>query len=189
MRRTVVLTLLVLLVPLAVCSAIPAPPFDETVPDVGAYNVDVTKTAVSSGWEYQWTVAFNGTSLFGPDDPDGDPIQRMHKFVVYGCDSVGLVDAYDSTAPPWWAAVNPGNNALVEWVADKNVDRLRIGDSIVFTAVLDSELTCDVTAIQVQYGEDSEWVTNTPELPPSLLSVLGFGSMALVGRIRRRLRR
>jgi hypothetical protein len=193
MKKAIAACVLCLLIPAALSWALPAPSWDEADYDRNSYDVTITRDmSQPSKYVYDITVVFNGTMYFGPDDPDGDPIQQMKHFVLYAptAGGVGLLDAWPTAAPPnFWVAKNPGNNSLAEWGAKTDDDRLRIGESIVVRAEFTAPLQYidePITAIQVQYAEDSDWVKNTPELPPSLLSILGLGTAAFMGRIRRR---
>ena len=195
MKKAVVLVVFCLLVPAASSWAIPAPPWTEAQDDNGAYDLTIARDmSLPAQYMYDLTVTFNGTSLFGPDDPDGDPIQRFTTFVLYEPAAGGIapVDSWEVNNPAYWTVKNPGNNGLVEWGNKTGADRLRIGDSITFRAELTGLLEYEGvvrSAIKVQYGNDSGWIRDTPELPPSLLSMLGLGCAAFAHRIRRRFKK
>ncbi len=177
MRILMRLTLLasVLAVVSAAGFANPAPPFSETVADPTSYYQAVTDMG---GNQYLWDITYNGAASL--PDPE-----YMAAFAVYDA-TVTLVSTVD---PSGWPGVPDGNHVAVEWYASPaSTYRLSPPDSISFQATFNQPLANPfLTAIHIQYGENSEWVNNTPELPPAALlslSMLPLGLAYIRGRRR-----
>lgn len=194
--RRIQMSMLLLILSVAVCTA--QPPFDETIADAGAYDL-TCQLLDPVDFTYQWILDYNGTSF--PSAPPGEFITR---FIVYD-DVVDYVGA-GATAEIWnggswdpladWSASIPGQPTGAVWWQD---DVPAVGSrvypeaSLRFTADFTGLLAdCSKTAIHVQAlgpnNDQSEWVNNTPELPPSALmslSMLPLGVAYVRGRRRK----
>lgn len=189
MWRTCVLCVPGLL--LLVGAACADPPFPSTATDPTAYSFDVTETfnPVTGNWEYTYTVQFLG----GEVPEDGSTKVRARAFVIYDVDTVTVLDAYSGDGAAGWTSTSNGASVLWEFSTSGNPsgDVLYPDDVATFTIVTNQQLpTTALTAMHIlwvdPYGNDqSAWVNNTPELPPSLLSMIGFGALAFLRRRRK----
>jgi len=173
------------------------PPFTSVTTDPTAYSYDLTHTEAGGLHTYVFDLTFHGGAVPEP----GSTVVRMRAFIVYGMDSSIIVDASAAGQALTWAESENGSHVLWEWATSGNPNPPN-GDCMfpdpdptsnsLFTIVTNAPLPDpSQTAVHILWrdasGEDqSEWVNNTPELPPSLLSLLGFGGAALMHRIRRR---
>ncbi|MFQ6133922.1 MAG: hypothetical protein ACE5R4_17905 [Armatimonadota bacterium] len=184
----------------------PAPPFESTIIDPTAYDfvLDVTDPGGSgnpsaSDWQYVYTVTFHGGDYAASQATDDSTI-RMAAFVVYAQNNPVTKDS-DSTAEVshddgtnWgtlaWSPTPDGNKVVWEWNGEGGPYVYpHPPDLARFTLWTDAPLDLHDpvrTAVKIKWDEDgSDWVNNTPELPPSLLSMISFGALALVRRWRR----
>ena len=195
--RRVQMSALFLILSVAVCTA--QPPFDETLADPGAYDL-TCQLLDPVDFTYQWVLDYNGTSF--PSAPPGEFITR---FIVYddvvNYASAGTAEIWNSGTLAWdplgdWSASVPGQPTGAVWWQDgvpSAASRVHPEASFRFTADFTGLLAdCSRTAIHVQglgpNNEDSEWVNNTPELPPSALmslSMLPLGVAYVRGRRRK----
>lgn len=153
--------------------------------DVAAYNQDVTYLGMKSddgvtGYGYQWDVTFNGYDPY----PDS---QTMRVFGVYDAGGASLLTegVWEPTQPEGWkwkALHHPGQ--VAEWYTKGN-EAIQPGTEVTFTGWFTQKLTKpEQTIIHVQRGPGGEsvWITRTPELPPSRLTLLSFGAIGVLRR-------
>lgn len=162
------LAVIACLIPLATAVALanPAPPYEETVTYAEAYDQTVADLGEYGGWyRYRWDITYNGVEAL--PDPE-----FMRAFVVYDPDgSIQLRNAsawWTGTSDPLldWHGVEDGANVAAEWyAAPASGARLYPGAEVSFQGDLGHALaSTSITAIHIQYGEDSEWVNNVPEV-------------------------
>jgi len=203
--RVLPLCIIVLLVPvgLAFADPDPAPPFDSTIIDPTAYDLTVVETQVGTQlnplWQYEYTVTFNGGD-YAIDQATDDSTIRTDGFVIYANtakkmpDGSAVVSSSDSwrlgsTVPLWGPGITDGANPFWEWKWGPDPYHIELipGDTARFTVWTKIPLDLDDpahTAFHIKWEGGSAWINNTPELPPSLLTMVSFGGLALLRRRR-----
>jgi len=197
-----------LLVPvrLAFADPDPAPPFDSTIIDRTAYDLTVVGPGADSlgPYEYEYTVTFNGgdyanahTTNPGSIRADGFVIYADNPKTVSGSSVVLFSDSkvsYDDGAtwhPLWGPGITDGANPFWEWKWGPNPYKIELyrDHMAKFTITTKDPLNLDHpphTAFHIKWEGGSAWINNTPELPPSLLTMVSFGGLALLRRRRGR---
>ncbi len=175
----------------------PAPPWDETLADPTSFDFTVTNPVAGDPYTYRWDVTFNGGAVGGA----GATNYRWAAFVVYGPHTdPGTNDpAYSVTATDsGWGASKDGAAVTAEWSGSDiplppqtRYFQLTFKPTVDLTGFDPNKVAIHVKWDGGSYYKDGElqssaWVNNTPELPPSLLSMIGFGGLAFLRR--RRLR-
>lgn len=186
------------------CADAGVAPWHATIPYGGAYDITYDEQTDTTQYHYYWEVTFNGIGT-------GDPSERMTAFALYylpdvptlpvGCPTTVSNPNTGTRTVNWSSPSDPKptpHGITVGWSADNptlqgTTDAVFVGETIgLFMTTFDAQLpdsyldpTTEIpSGVHVQWGEDSEWVNQTPEPVTAVLLALGIPT-ALVARRRK----